>query len=73
MFNIEVNSVTEDKPSARGKRRDPNFAQLIGDVPRKDIQAFKINCVKKNLTIGQALTEAVRLWNEKVENESIED
>jgi hypothetical protein len=61
--------VTDEK-RARGKRKDPNYAQLIGDVPKDVIQEFKINCLKKGMTIGNALTEAVKLWNEKIKNEN---
>ena len=53
--------------SARGKRKDPNYGQLVGDVPKEIIQQFKINCVKKDMTIGDALTEAIQDWNKKID------
>ena len=58
--------MAETKPG-RGKRKDPNYGQLVGDVPKNIIQQFKINCVKKDMTIGDALTEAIKNWNDKVE------
>jgi hypothetical protein len=69
MLSTSICTVTDEK-RARGKRKDPNYAQLIGDVPKDIIQQFKINCLKKDMTIGEALTEAVKLWNEKIEGES---
>jgi hypothetical protein len=68
MLSTSISTVPEEK-SARGKRRDPNYAQLVGDVPKGIIQRFKINCLKKGMTIGEALTEAVQTWNEKIESE----
>lgn len=58
--------VAESQKIGRGKRKDPNYGQLVGDVPKELIQQFKINCVKKDITIGDALTEAIQDWNKKV-------
>lgn len=70
MLLSDMYIVTETSKSGRGKRKDPNYAQLVGDVPKTVIQQFKINCVKKDMTIGDALTEAIQDWNRKIEQES---
>lgn len=63
-------TVTDSQKTGRGKRRNPNYGQLVGDVPKELIQQFKINCVKKDITIGDALTEAIQDWNKKVEQQN---
>lgn len=68
MLSSNISTVSNEK-RVKGKRSDPNYAQLIGDVPKDIVQQFKINCLKKGMTIGDALTEAAKLWNEKVKNE----
>lgn len=62
--------MAESQKAGRGKRRNPDYGQLVGDVPKELIQQFKINCVKNNTTISNALTEAIQDWNKKVEQQN---
>ena len=62
---VETASIVTEKP--KSKRQDPNYTKITADMEKKVVLQLRINCLKKGLTIGEALTEAAKLWNEKVE------
>lgn len=44
------------------RRGDPNYAQVSGYLPKELVLQFKIACTAKEVSITDALEQAVQLW-----------
>jgi hypothetical protein len=66
------NSLITDDPvrSKQSKRKDPNYTQLIGDIPVALATEFKALCVLNHLTVSDGMEEAIKNWvkDRKAEN-----
>lgn len=52
---------------AGGKKDDPNYAQVSGHVPKPVALKFKATCTMKEITISEALEQAILDWLENEE------
>ncbi len=62
---IVFNKMTD--PSVRSKhskRKDPNYLQLIGDIPVNLATDFKALCVLNHLSVSDGMEEAIKNWVE---------
>ena len=67
MALVDSTNIVTEKP--KNKRQDPNYTKITADMEKDVVLQLRINCLKKGLTIGEALTEAAKLWNKKVESD----
>jgi hypothetical protein len=44
------------------RRRDPNFEQVTGHVPKPLARKFKVFCTEHQVTIAEGLEEAITLF-----------
>ena len=47
------------------KRRDPNYIQIAGDVPKSLGLKFKAACALKEISLGEGIESAINLWLEQ--------
>jgi hypothetical protein len=55
----------------RGKRSDPNYKQLSGLVPVELFRKFKAKCAEWGTDLSTAIEEAVNLWLQSKESNTI--
>lgn len=49
-----------------GKRDDPNYMQVSGFVPKELALQFKANAMLQELTLSDALEQAIRAWMDQL-------
>lgn len=46
----------------RGKRGDPNYKQVSGQIPRDIAARFKARCAEREVSVSEALESLIRYW-----------
>lgn len=54
---------------AKSRRRDPNYMQACGDLPKPLALKLKAVCVMRELSQSEALEAAVIMWLESIGEE----
>jgi hypothetical protein len=50
------------------RRRDPNYEQVTGHIPKSLAKQFKVFCTENGITIAEALETAVQLFLQEKNN-----
>lgn len=50
-----------------GRRSDPNYSQVYAYIPKELVIEFKVALARNELSMAEALEQAVRLWLERME------
>ena len=53
-----------------GKRSDPKYIQIAGDVQKETGLKFKAACTLNELSLGEGLERAILLWLKELEKSS---
>ncbi|WP_193200779.1 hypothetical protein [Nostoc sp. MG11] len=51
------------------RRRSPGFRQVCGHVPDQQYRTFKSVCAEQDITVAEALEEAITLWLKRQQDE----
>ncbi len=51
------------------RRRDPNYEQVTGHIPKSLAKQFKVFCTENGITIAEALETAVQLFLQEKKND----
>jgi hypothetical protein len=54
--------LVRDNTEVPAKRNDPAYMQITGDVKKEIGLKFKATCTLKQLSLGEGLEEAIKLW-----------
>ena len=52
------------------RRRDPNYEQVTGHIPKPLAKQFKVFCTENGITIAEALETAVTLFLQEKKNDN---
>lgn len=55
------------------KRKDPNYSQVSGYVPKELALKFRVACTAKEISQSDALAKALILWLEQNEHQAIKE
>lgn len=47
-----------------GRRKDPNYTQVCGMVPKELATELKVACLRSEINLGEALEQAITAWLE---------
>ena len=53
------------------KRRDPNYAQITGHIPKELSLRFRVICTAKEIDISEGLEESIAQWVDQNEVSSL--
>jgi hypothetical protein len=57
------------KVTAKSKRLDPNYTKITADVERDVAIQTRALCALSEISLSQAVSEALQMWNEKRKKE----
>ncbi len=50
------------------KKRDPNYKQLSGQIPKDIVIRFKAECAKRETTISEQMELLIQQWFEELDS-----
>ncbi len=62
MIDLRHSDNHDAENNVPSKRQDPNYAQVYGDVKKNVLLKFKSLCALEEISLGEALEEAMELW-----------